>query len=105
MVLSLLIKARAFPSKNQEFLGNGDPGKESAHIQYTCHWRKLSTFFIPKEGGDNFKNRHGLWLFIHKLNGKSQTVVLDSGTVRVQGLASRSPAIIPPSGLDFVVST
>ena len=67
---------------------------------------------FPKEGGDNFKNRHSLWLIIHKLNGKSQTIGLSSGALRVQWLASRPNAckkvkgvIVPPRDLDFVVST
>lgn len=67
---------------------------------------------FPKEGGDNFKNRHSLWLIIHKLNGKSQTIGLSSGTLPVQRLASRPTACkkvkgvtVPPRDLDFVVST
>lgn len=50
----------------------------------------LSSF--PKEGRDNFKNGHGLWLIIHKLNRKSQTTGLGLGTLSLQGLGSRPTA-------------
>lgn len=93
------------------FWERGIAGIEKEHAQHTCYWRKLYTLFIPKERGDSFKTRHSLWetfWLSHRVNEKSQTILLDPATLSVQGPAAYEEikrVSVPSSCLGFVLST